>query len=222
MILCFSGGIDSFVAYHYLKEPPTIYFDIGSPYAQKEINNVMKIAPNTIIDRTFPFLGEDDTEDDNAYIPYRNLFFAMRASYYDPHVVIAGVKDDQVSDKNERVFREFSCMLSSLEGKEIRVTSPFWDLTKADVVRWFIENMAHPHAILSTVSCYSEEDTTYCGRCRCCFRKWNALVLNGFEVAFHNKEMAIGYKEAALSDKYIPERNEGILEALEVYYGPDL
>ena len=37
MILLFSGGIDSFVAYHYLGKPKTVYFDLGTPYTGKEI-----------------------------------------------------------------------------------------------------------------------------------------------------------------------------------------
>ena len=45
MILLFSGGIDSFIAYHYLKEPRTLYLDLGTPYTKKEIEFVKKIDP---------------------------------------------------------------------------------------------------------------------------------------------------------------------------------
>ena len=52
MILLFSGGIDSFVAWHYLNKPKTVYFNLQSRYSLREISVVKKLIPTTIIDNS--------------------------------------------------------------------------------------------------------------------------------------------------------------------------
>lgn len=216
MILLLSGGIDSFVAYHYLNKPKTVYFNLGTPYTEKEIKVVKQMDPSIIIDNSLVELGKTQIGD-KAYIPYRNLYLAMRASQYDNDVVIAGIKGDDVSDKNESIFKLFSNMLSHLERRAITVTSPFWEMTKEQIVAWYLENKPSTIDLFSgTVSCYSEKEETYCGECPCCFRKWAALVNNGFDIPFHNPHLMDDYKQSAEEGRYVPERNEAILSALKI------
>ena len=217
-ILLFSGGIDSYVAWHYLDKPKTVYFDIGSRYTSKELEFVQTLIPSTIIEQSL-YLGNTEQKG-SAYIPFRNLFFALLGAKYADTIIIAGVKDDMVSDKNEKIFVEFSTLMSTLEGRKIKVISPFWHMTKSQVVRWFMDNVDWSgQMLLNTISCYSGE--VYCGRCRACFRKWCALKDNYIEGLdnFYDDNLLTEYYDAALANKYIKERNETILKVVKDYCG---
>ena len=217
MILLFSGGIDSFVAYHYLNKPETIYFYLRSRYSEKEIGVIEELVPNTIIDYSLDFSTRE--YGDKAYIPFRNLILACQAVKYDDHVVIAGLADDKVSDKNESIFKEFSDLLTKLEGRPITVTSPFWNMTKSNVVKWFIENYPEERELLTqTVSCYDENPfIRQCWKCPACFRKWSALRINGFTPPFYNRELLQTYLKAAERGEYIPQRNAEIIKVVTEY-----
>jgi 7-cyano-7-deazaguanine synthase len=214
MVLLFSGGIDSYVAYHYLNKPQTVYFDVYSRYTSKEVDVVRELVPKTIIDYSLDL--HDREYGEKAYIPFRNLLFACQAVKYSDTVVIAGVADDMVSDKNEAIFLEFSNLLTKLEGRPIDVMSPFWKMTKSQVVKWYMENIGDDN-LLNTISCYSKEDTRYCGKCPSCFRKWIALRTNGLRLDFYNEELIDQYYKAALEEKYIPERNESIIREIDAW-----
>jgi 7-cyano-7-deazaguanine synthase in queuosine biosynthesis len=214
IIVLFSGGIDSYVAWHFLGHPQTVYFDLGTPYTEKELKVVQELIPSTIIDRSLQ-LG-DRQIGSKAYIPFRNLYLAMLAYKYGDRICIAGVKDDDVSDKNEAIFQEFTKILSKMEGKSVEVFSPFWQMTKEDVVRWYVENVGR-EGLLNTVSCYDPSPGNYCGRCPSCFRKFIALRSNGFEMEFYNQELMKEYYEAAVQGKYVDSRNNAIIRELDGY-----
>jgi len=218
IILLFSGGIDSFVAWHYLNKPKTVYFNLRSRYSEKELQVIKSINPEIIIDES---LNLNDREiGEKAYIPFRNLLLAAQAVKYSDTVVIAGVKDDVVSDKNELIFQETSDILSKLEGREILVMSPFWRMTKEQVVKWFLSNGGTEQEILSTVSCYDPDpNVTYCGNCPSCFRKWNALRSNGIDIKFYNERLMREYYNKAIDRIYIPERNLSIIREIDAYHG---
>lgn len=217
MILLFSGGIDSFVAYHYLGKPQTVYFNLHTKYSDKELKVVKSLIPDTSIEDCINF--ESREEAGTAFVPYRNLHLALLANKYSDTIVIAGLKDDMVNDKNEVVFLQFSRLMSDMMGRTITVTSPFWDMTKADVVRWYLHNGGTKEQLLQTISCYSEEDTIYCGKCPACFRKWNALQYNGVtDLSFTNDDLMRKYFEDAVNCKYDRGRNFSILhEVLKVH-----
>lgn len=221
-ILLFSGGIDSFVGYHYLKKVhkvenlKTVYFNLGTPYSQREIDVVKKLIPDTIIDNS---LNVGDTQQGvNAYIPYRNMLIAMLCAKYGKKIWICGLKDDVVQDKSSQAFINMKNCLNSISkpGEEINIQSPFWEMTKADVVKWYLENVdSTGNSLLETISCYDDkEKTNYCGRCPSCFRRFNALKVNGLAIDFYNQELLDDYIRRA--DFYEEERKENILK-LEGY-----
>ncbi len=214
MILLFSGGIDSYIAWHYLDKPKTVYFNLRTPYTQKEIKTITGLIPTTIIDHSLDLNCRQIGE--KAYIPFRNLYLAMLAAKYSDTIVIAGVKDDDVSDKNEQIFLKFSILLSELENRPIHVISPFWNMTKEEIIAWYLKKYP-AHKLLETVSCYSKEDTIYCGRCPSCFRKWCALRANNIMFNFHNEPLMKEYYQKALEGHYIPERNALIIKLVGDY-----
>lgn len=215
-VLLFSGGVDSFVAYHYLGMPPTIYFDCKSRYSQKEIPVVLGLVPSTIIDNSLDL--HDREYGEKAYIPFRNLLFALQAVKYADKIVIAGLADDKVSDKSKTAFAMFSDLMSDLEGREIEVVSPFWEMTKADVVEWYLKSGFSVEALFRTVSCYDPRpDVKYCGTCPSCFRKWVAFRANGLSLDFDNQELMQRYLADAKAGKYIEDRNRNIIRVVEEY-----
>ena len=85
MILLFSGGLDSYIAWDYLGRPKTLYFDIGHKYCVHEIERIKELVPDTIIDSR---LRLSDWEEKDANIPMRNVFFVMMASFYGDRIVL--------------------------------------------------------------------------------------------------------------------------------------
>ena len=137
MVLLFSGGIDSYIAWHYMHYPPTVYFNLGTNYSIYEQTIVSRLIPKTIIDHSLNLRDRGHHGEDNAYIPFRNLYLALLAYKYADTIIMAGLRDDKVSDKNPDAFKKFTDLLSEMEGKQIIVMSPFWQMTKADIVGWY-------------------------------------------------------------------------------------
>lgn len=216
MILCFSGGLDSYIAWHYLEKPQTVYFHLNTPYSLKEIDVIKKLIPSTIIDLSLNLRNRQIGDD--AYIPFRNLYISLLASKYGKEIIIAGLKDDLVPDKSPGAFRTMTETMNVLD-KEIgyMVRSPFWERTKSQIVKWFLDHGGDPNLLLQTVSCYSEEGTNYCASCSSCFRKWNALYENGITLDFFNTKLMDEYWKKARNNFYIPERNKSIINSVEKY-----
>jgi len=216
-VLLFSGGIDSFVAYHYLNKPKTVYFDVQSRYTQRELEVVKRLIPSTIIDHSLDFSSREIGV--NAYIPFRNLLLAAQAAKYADTIYIVGIKGDNVSDKNEEIFEEFSTLLTKLENRPIKVLSPFWEKTKSEIISWYLnDHKGNLGILLQTISCYAPKATgSYCGRCPSCFRKWTALRANGINVPFYNDALLDEYYKAAKKGIYIKERNDEIIREIDAY-----
>lgn len=219
MILLFSGGVDSYAAWLYLNKPPTVYFNTRNRYWKNEIQTVTGLIPSTIIDTSLDLKDREIGE--KAYIPARNLLFATQAMKYSDSIVIAGLRDDKVSDKNESVFQEFSNLLTKLEGRTITVMSPFFHMSKSEVVKWVMRK--HPdevhNLVYRTMSCYTE-GRFYCGLCPACYRKWCALAVNGINdrYEFYNSTLVETYFRKALLGEYDQRRCFDIMWTTEKYY----
>lgn len=220
-ILCFSGGLDSYIAWHYLGKPPTIYFDTRLPHCAKELEMVTHITEGkVIIDHSLDFSSEKE-----IYIPHRNMLFASRASVYGDRVWIAGVKDDMVEDKTENAFNLMSICLSTIGKKNVTVDSPFWSMTKTDICKWYIKHEKRNGKKLGeieynlankSISCYLN-GTAPCYMCKSCFRKACAMYNSGLGYCFINGDMVKEYYNKALNENYIRQRNEDICRFAEWY-----
>lgn len=218
-ILCMSGGVDSTCAFYLTDPPKTIFFETGG-YSLLEKEAVLHFAPDTIIDSSLNF--DNIPVDSSAYILYRNLLIAARAAAYLPNggeVIIAGLKDDLVSDKNPEAFDMMTNVLNRLDSRKIKVTSPFWGFTKAEVVKklhfWFPDTARD--ILLQTFSCYAPVNGKECLSCPACFRKWNALWDSGIKTRFKNKDLMMEYCKSAEKKKYIPERCTSIIDSVFSY-----
>jgi len=221
IVLLFSGGVDSYCAFKWLEQSvgrhnvTFVYFDMGTLYTSKEVNFVESITPEIIVDDSLKWLGKTQ-KGPKAFVPFRNIYLSMRAASYGDTIVLAGVKDDQVNDKNEAAFFDFSAFLSRYSnGRKIQVMSPFWEMTKTQVVEWYLSTARDDKdkkqkeiELTNTVACYSKSETTYCGRCPCCYRKATALLDNGIELKWNNPSLAKAYYEDL--SKYNSVRQESI------------
>ena len=148
-ILLFSGGLDSYIAWHFLEKPKTVYFNLKTSYSDYEIRVEKELIPDTIIDNSLNLASRQDSNSDAAFIPMRNLYLAMLACKYGDEIIICGLKDDCVVDKTPESFDICSGFLSTLNNKQIRVISPFWEMSKADIVKWYLEEYHGDTAKLS-------------------------------------------------------------------------
>lgn len=219
IVLLFTGGLDSTIGRHYLEyyklDHHLVYFYTGaSRYTDKEVQYLHDNKFPVEIDGTLQWLGQYE-QPASAFVPYRNLFFAMVAAIkYAPNVMICGVEDDDVPDKNEHSFDLWSRHLSYIGKDPVRVFSPFWHTHKHEAVAWYLETGGTKSGLLNTISCYSDTRSTYCGSCRACFRKWAALKVNGMDIGFQNDNIKEYYRTRALNGVYTSKRNELILTAL--------
>lgn len=181
-ILLFSGGLDSYIAWHYLEKPPVLFFDAKQSYAEKELASVQYFAQkysemDLTIDRTLDVSG---WETPSFYIPYRNVLFSMVGSLYAPKVHLIGIKGDAVNDNNPEATEKMSEFYNNFDPESpITVSSPFYEMTKTDIVRWYLEQDLPVEDLTRSRSCYDKNSSGQCGRCGSCFRRWVALENNG-------------------------------------------
>ena len=224
-VLMYSGGLDSLIAYYFLKwrdgkAPLCVYASLGHKYEGKEKQAMARIynmgGPAYVIDDT---LNLGKWEEPNANIPQRNMFLAMVGAYYGDEIYLVCQKGEQdIPDRSPKFFEESSKMISLLNGKEIVVNPVFGDYTKTEMVRWFIREGFDIDVLKESVSCYSGEGGKQCGKCSSCFRRWVSMFLNGVEEEYESNpwewEGIAGYLERIKNNQYIKERSDDILDAL--------
>lgn len=211
-ILLYSAGLDSFPAWHFLGQPEAIYFDIRHHFRKQELTTVRALAERYAIPLTVSSeldLSAWDTPD-GLLIPLRNVYFAMLASYRADTIWCVGVKGDHTDDKSPEAFARMSRFLSQMTGRTIQVDSPFWDMTKTDVVRWYVQAGLCVDDLLDTFSCLCPgTEMIHCGRCSSCLRRWIALVNNGIDAPFAANpwewERVSGYYLQAMRDGTYPD-----------------
>lgn len=225
-VLCISGGVDSVIAWFYENKPKAVYFDLGTKYTQKEIDclsNLSQLIPdfNPIIDYSLQSFGQFETGR-TAFIPQRNMLFAtICAAKYGDDIIIGGIKGDNVCDKNPVAFQMMSHCLATTGGEPITVRSPFWDMTKPNIIAWFIDNVPDALDILrASISCYGGSKGS-CGLCPSCIRKWFALKYLGidcdswFESHPKNSPEIPGYIKRLRDGVYDLERTKEMFKILE-------
>lgn len=223
----YSGGLDSLIAYYYLKhnhkvDPVLVYCDIGHRYFDKELLAIERIkeqsngAIRPILDHTLS-LGK--WEQDNANIPMRNMFLAMVGSYYGNHIHVVCQKGEQdIPDRGPEFFAQATDMITFLNDRLIKIYPTFQDMTKTEMVKWYLDNGFDPNILKSSISCYSSTGRL-CGRCSSCFRRWVAMSLNGIEEKYDQKPWEwVGvpsYVERIKTGKIHPSRVWDIKSALQ-------
>ncbi|MBI1758172.1 MAG: 7-cyano-7-deazaguanine synthase [Actinobacteria bacterium] len=206
-VLLFSAGLDSFPAWHFLGRPPAVYFDLGHRYAAQERHAITALAEVCGIEVAISEelrLGRWEAPD--AIIPMRNVHLAMLAVNRADVVWCVGVKGDATLDKSPLAFEDMSSFISRLSGRPVRVDSPFWDMTKTQIISWYLDEGLPVEHLLLTFSCSrTDGDPTHCGTCSSCLRRWISLANNGITAPFE----APPWQWSRVQDYYVPAMREG-------------
>lgn len=238
LIICVSGGMDSFIAYHYaikqMKYKPEdilcLNFDIGQPYRKKEQKAMKQFGfpIKTIkIDLIKEELGNVPTVE-NYIIPSRNMIFATIASGLGKRVWIMGMKYENhklMLDKNSAFFKNASKLLTQTNGMPTVIESPFIKMTKTDSINWAVENGISPKDLMKTTSCY-HPTIWNCGECSLCFKRWVAMWSAGFPEVFETKpwqskeakKLVRKYRKALKDKDFTHYSKQRILETLDAVY----
>ena len=129
-VLLYSGGMDSLIAWEYLKRPETLYINLKHKYYKEELSSVLLTVPDTKILDSALSLGAFETA--GAEIPMRNMYMAMAAASLGYEKIWLVVQKDEMSipDRTEKFFLKASEMISFLMGKTVVVNSPFKHMDK--------------------------------------------------------------------------------------------
>lgn len=247
-ILLYSGGIDSFVALSYIRDNIDsnvipVYYDLMHKYNEPELDIVTKNKKCKVVE--YSPLG--DLETDTAYIPNRNLILAMDASgrFNADVIYIGGTKSDRISDNNREIMDKLSDVVTTSMGKKITITSPFWDVYKEDIAKWYCGRYNGINLLLKTFSCYEpyrhdlsseyirtcnhkkdqikKYNTKECNACQACFRKSVILNTLGIIRNFDNEKIVNKYKNEF--SKLIPntriESTLRYISTLDTIYGTE-
>ena len=184
MVLLYSGGLDSYIAWEWLKRPKTIYGAIGHRYQDYELHAISKTIPNTLVDHS---LNLKCWEEPDANIPMRNALLLMTAAQQFKHlnpldlVLVVQRGEMTIPDRTQGFFSSMGTLLTNLNERIIWVTSPFFHLTKTQMVEWYVQSGFPVDALLKTRSCFNGNRYKPCGACGACFRRWVAFTNNGIE-----------------------------------------
>lgn len=202
-----SGGLDSFIGYHYGKKSGylmlPISVDLGHPYAEKErqalanlhIEDEIKYIDAKVVRSD---IGKQPTID-SWVIPARNLLLATIGAMYSSRVWLSALSTEfnrvaKNADKSYEFFLMASGILTFICGmvtdedgnlrKETIVESPFKEMSKREIIYWALNNDIKMEEIKKTSSCFApekKEGSNGCGKCPACFNRKVAMVLNGIQ-----------------------------------------
>lgn len=223
-LLLFSGGLDSFIGWHYLSRPDCLYIDLKHKYAgvEKERIKLLQTKLNIKVkyDRR---LVLRDKEESDGNIPMRNSFLCHIAALHGGEWIYLIVQKGETHspDRSINFLTKTQKLLSDMLEKEITIETPFLNMSKVDMVKWYREQGLSTENLLLTTSCYNigGNNGNQCGYCSACFRRWVAFELNDLQEEYYinpwDTELARRYLAAARSGEYKEQRAEEIISALE-------
>lgn len=227
-ILLTSGGPDSFIVWHLLGKPTMLYVDLGHRYSNQEREALKQLAAKyedfVVLYR--PYLGVGMAEQRDAFIPARNLLLATVASWESNKIYLALQKGElDLYDRSSEFCCQVSGILSKCHGQEVTVTSPIWDMTKAGLVKKYLEMGLPSEDLLQTWSCYTGSSGQLlmkaCASCQACFRRWIAFSYNGLSESWYERMAQWSgvqeYLQKMKEGKYDVERTEETMSVFRKY-----
>ena len=192
-VLLFSGGMDSLMIEHFLKPDVLLYIPSGSSFEKVETKKLHSLLANGYVDKDKLVIFDDVLnlkrfERDDYIVPNRNAFYLLLASMLGETLTLGSVSGDRSNDKDEMFFAKIQDLMSYMwkeqhwtEERKFKVTSPYKDHTKTELVKEYMDTGGTSKALLESYSCYSGNETP-CGICKPCFRKWIALINNDINI----------------------------------------
>ncbi len=199
-VLLFSGGMDSMIFDQLLKPDVLLYLPTGSKYEYIETKKLDDMALAGYIDTKKLVVLPDVLnlslfERDDAIVPNRNAFLLLFASLYGETLILGSVQGDRSYDKDELFYKKMESLLNHMwkeqhwtEERVFKVSSPYKDKTKTEIVKEYLEKGGSADALLLSWSCYDPQSRYLldperaCGWCKPCFRKWISLHNNNISI----------------------------------------
>jgi len=192
VVTLLSGGLDSTLLSHLLKEEGTIQYPLFINYGQlnfeKEFESstrnctLLGINPPDVVDVSgFGKIIESGLTNNqldvnlDAFLPNRNAFFLLIASSYAYKKQCSHIAIGLLNDKNSIFPDQTRFFLDTMEntlsislGRHISILAPLMNLTKGDVI-----SLAKVKGISNTYSCHSGGEEP-CGKCISCLEFINS------------------------------------------------
>ncbi len=194
-VLLYSGGMDSWLIDKLWKPDVKIYVDVDGSYSEEE----KKRLPEDVKVIHFP-LGQYEQED--MFIPLRNLYFLMLASNYGDEICLGATAGDwgaidkrpEFLDEAEKMINYLLDKQSVFAGKRISVEKKFVYLSKYELMTKYLEEGGNiKTAIDETFSCFNPSHDKECGYCKPCFRKFMVGYYFGYPYTEEQKLKMIDY-----------------------------
>ena len=236
-VILFTAGLDSYILREYLvqhgRDVDCLYFNHSGRYVSNEISKIKKLPFKVILNDSIRL---KEIEHPDAFIPNRNILFSVMANSlgYD-YIWIGGSKSDRVCDNNENVFIELSQFLTNMNGRHIKIDSPFWNIYKDDMVKWYNDHCNPTDLVYNTFSCFNPNpmremifvmddskkipyETEECLKCSACFRKCAVLFNTGIYINFENKDVVRKYYMEFNNTVETTKRSEGTLNYINRWF----
>lgn len=220
-VVLFTGGLDSFCLAHEVNPDVLLYFPLGLPENDREvetINSFNHLPVPVTIDPRFKLA---DQKLPNETLPLRNAFLILGAAYYGSQIYVASTASCTNLDTSPEFAEALKVVMSMVladprrnpvaMGKDaIDIHMPLHGMTKTEFVARHVERFGRHSEIHKTRSCYTSNEKE-CGRCQSCIGKFMALINNDLPCDFD-------YDPAyELRDQYgITLRNKNYKAAREV------
>lgn len=247
IVICFSGGLDSFLLYKLYThqyseyECKCIFYDIGQPYLDKEIQSIKKSAiPVEIrkidwLNNQSKMISKNGSLSGDIIIPGRNAVLATLAACQEqPDEIwmgaLQGEIHDKSTDKNYEFIDRWNYLMQYVLQINVKLRFPFADMGfgKYEMIEWALQNnFVTKEQLLQTSSCLSGESGK-CGKCIVCLRRWGIFNQFGFDEQYNIfplnvpenlkviKEMIQG--EMGLKCHYDEFRRREIIPSVLKYY----
>lgn len=207
-VLLYSGGTDSWIIDKIWKPNIKLYINIHGRYSKQEINKL----PNDVKIIDIPFLGS--IEEDDAYIPLRNLYFLMIASNFGDEICLGATLGDRGGkdktpkflEKTQDIFNYCLTGNSNNYNKNIIINTDFINRHKYSLIEEYISKGGSiEEYIESTFSCHHPINNKECGHCKPCYKKFLTGYYFGYKYSETDKLNMIDY----LKDNVIPKSSTG-------------
>jgi 7-cyano-7-deazaguanine synthase len=119
------------------------------------------------------------SEDQEVYLPGRNLILLAKTALYCAHDQIAVIalgllKGNPFPDSTPEFFSSFQSVASQALGFDLRIIAPFSDLSKPDLIQ-----LGSNLPLELTFSCINPVGQYHCGACNKCAERRRSFILAG-------------------------------------------
>jgi 7-cyano-7-deazaguanine synthase len=124
---------------------------------------------------------DESTADDAVYLPGRNLLLLAKTSIWCAgrgvsRIALGTLRGNPFADSSEQFFSGFATLASLALGHELRVYTPFAQLTKGEVL-----GLGRGLQLEYTFSCISPVGAQQCGRCNKCAERRKGFAEAGID-----------------------------------------